>query len=50
MNDLSLESASKAIELDPDNDAARELFEECKSEWNEDHTVDEDNPEKIRFG
>jgi histone-lysine N-methyltransferase SETD3 len=50
MNDLSLESASKAIELDPDNDAARELFEECKSEWNEDHSVSEDNPEKIRFG
>lgn len=49
LNDLSLESASRAIELEPENEVARELYEECKAEWDEDHTVSEDNPEKIRF-
>jgi len=49
MNDASLESASKAIELDPNNEVARAIYEECKGEWNDDHSVAEDNPEKIRF-
>lgn len=49
LNDLALESASKAVELDPEGDVSRELYEECKTEWDDDHTVAEDNPEKLRF-
>lgn len=37
------------MELDPENEQAKQLYEECKSEWDEDHTVSEDNPEKQRF-
>lgn len=50
MNDQALETSAKALELEADNEAARELYEECKSEWDDDHTVEEDNPEKQRFG
>lgn len=50
LNDQALDTISKALELDQDNDAARELYEECKNEWDDDHTVAEDNPEKQRFG
>ena len=49
LNEESLKSSEKAIELDPDNEHARELYEECKQEWNDDHTVDEENPHKKRF-
>lgn len=49
MNDQALETAAKALELEPDNEPARELFEECKAEWDDDHTVSEENPEKQRF-
>lgn len=49
LNDEALESASRAMELDPENDQIREIYEECKTEWDEDHSVAEDNPEKIRF-
>lgn len=49
LNDEALETATKAIELDPESESAKELYEECKTEWDEDHTVAEDNPEKQRF-
>lgn len=47
--DDALETISKAIDSDPDNENAKELYEECKQEWDDDHTVAEDNPEKQRF-
>ena len=49
LNDEALESAAKAIELDSDNKQAQELYEECKTEWDDDHTVEESNPHKQRF-
>lgn len=49
LNDQALETMSKAIELDPDTEQTKELYEECKTEWDDDHTVAEDNPEKQRF-
>ena len=49
MNDEALETMTKAIEVDPNNEPAKELYEECKQEWDDDHTVAEDNPEKQRF-
>ena len=49
MNEESLKTTEKAIELSPDNEQARKLFEECKQEWDDDHTVDEENPHKKRF-
>lgn len=49
LNDESLETSAKAIELDPENKQAQELYEECKSEWDDDHTVEESNPHKQRF-
>lgn len=49
LNDQALETMTKAIELDPDSEQTKELYEECKAEWDDDHTVAEDNPEKQRF-
>jgi hypothetical protein len=49
LNEESLETCSTALSLEPDNEALRELYEECKSEWNDDHTVAEENVEKQRF-
>lgn len=50
LNEDALSTTSTAIELDPDNDQVKSLYEECKSEWDDDHSVAEDNPEKQRFG
>ena len=50
LNEEALETSTKAIELDAENEMAKQLYEECKSEWDDDHTVAEDNPEKQRFG
>lgn len=50
LNEEALESVSKALELDGENEHVKTLYEECKSEWDDDHTVAEDNPEKQRFG
>jgi hypothetical protein len=50
LNEDSLETCSAALALDPDNEIIKELYEECKSEWDDDHTVSEDNVEKLRFG
>ena len=50
LNDEALESVTKALELDGDSEHVKNLYEECKSEWDDDHTVSEDNPEKQRFG
>jgi len=47
--DDSLKTVSSALELDPENDAVKSLYEECKSEWDDDNAVSEDNPEKQRF-
>ena len=49
LNDDSLETLSTALALDSDNEAVKELYEECKNEWDDDHTVSEDHVEKIRF-
>jgi tetratricopeptide (TPR) repeat protein len=49
LNEESLESVTKALELDGDSEHVKILYEECKSEWDDDHTVSEDNPEKQRF-
>lgn len=49
LGEESLKSSEKAIELDPENENARGLYEECKQEWDDDHTVDEENPHKKRF-
>lgn len=49
LGEESLASSEKAIEIDPDNEHARKLYEECKQEWDDDHTVDESNPHKQRF-
>ena len=49
LNEESLKSAEKAIELDSENKQAQEIYEECKSEWDDDHTVEESNPHKQRF-
>ncbi|CAI2360645.1 unnamed protein product [Moneuplotes crassus] len=49
LGEESLTSSEKAIEIDPDNEHARELYEECKQEWDDDHTVEESNPHKQRF-
>lgn len=45
-----METAETALKLDPENDAVKDLYEECKSEWDDDNVVAEDNPEKQRFG
>jgi hypothetical protein len=50
MNEEALETCTTAVEIDPDNDAVKELYEEVKSEWDEDNVVEESNPEKQRFG
>lgn len=49
LNEDSLKTIEKAVELDSENKAAHELYEECKQEWDDDHTVDEENPHKKRF-
>ncbi len=49
LNEDSLKTVEKAMELAPDNENVRELYEECKQEWDDDHTVDEENPHKKRF-
>ena len=49
LNNESLETAEQALKLDTENDAVKELYEECKSEWDDDNVVDESNPEKQRF-
>ena len=49
MNSESLETCSQALNLEPDNEAVKELYEECKNEWDDDNVVDEENVEKKRF-
>lgn len=49
MNSESLETCSQALNFEPDNEAVKELYEECKSEWDDDNVVDEENVEKKRF-
>ena len=49
MNEEALETLNKAIELDDSNETAVKLYEECKQEWDDDHTVSEDDVEKKKF-
>ena len=49
LNEASLDSSGRALELDPENKVIKDFYEECKSEWDDDHTVDEEHPEKKRF-
>ena len=49
LNSESLATAESALKVDPENEAVKELFEECKSEWDDDNMVDDSNPEKQRF-
>ena len=49
LNAESLSTAESALKVDPDNEAVKELYEECKSEWDDDNVVDDSNPEKQRF-
>lgn len=49
MNEDALSTSSHALEIEPDNETAKDLYEECKREWDDDNVVDESNPEKQRF-
>ena len=49
LNEDSLNTVSKALELDPENEAVQTLYEEVKQEWDDDHTVAEDNYHKQTF-
>ena len=49
LNEESLKSSEKALELNPEDEDAIKLYEEWKQEWDDDHTVDEENPHKKRF-
>lgn len=49
MNEEALATAELALKADAENDTVKELYEECKSEWDDDNVVDESNPEKQRF-
>lgn len=49
LNEDSLTTVSRALELDPDNEVVKSLYEEVKQEWDDDHTVAEDNPHKQTF-
>jgi tetratricopeptide (TPR) repeat protein len=49
LNEESLVTVTKALELDPDNDAVKRMYEEIKQEWDDDHSVAEDNVHKQCF-
>ena len=49
LNEDSLKTTEEALKIDSENEAIRELYEEWKHEWDDDHTVDEENPHKKRF-
>jgi histone-lysine N-methyltransferase SETD3 len=45
----ALEALKKAIELEPTNEEFKKLFEETKTEYEEDNTIAVDHPERQRF-
>jgi hypothetical protein len=42
----ALEALKKAIELEPTNEEFKKLFEETKTEYEEDNTIAVDHPER----
>jgi histone-lysine N-methyltransferase SETD3 len=44
-----LEALKKAIELEPSNEDFKKLFEETKTEYDEDNSIPVDHPERQRF-
>ena len=44
-----MESLKKAIDLEPANEEFIKLFEETKTEYEEDNSISVDNPERQRF-
>lgn len=44
-----MEVLKKAIELEPQNDDVKNLFNDMKNEWELDNTLAPDNPERLRF-
>lgn len=48
-NLAAMESLKKAIDLEPANEEFIKLFEETKTEYEEDNSISVDNPERQRF-
>ena len=48
-NHAAMESLKKAIDLEPANEEFKKLFEETKTEYEEDNSISVDNPERQRF-
>ena len=48
-NLAAMESLKKAIDLEPTNEEFKKLFEETKTEYEEDNSISVDNPERQRF-
>ena len=44
-----MEVIKQALEIEPSNDALVKYFEEIKHEYEEDNSLPNDHPEKIRF-
>jgi len=49
MNDEALATLEKAIELNDSNPQISELYEDHKKEWEDDHSVADDDPNRQRF-
>ena len=45
----ALEALKKAIELEPGNEEFKKVFEETKTEYEEDNSISVDHPERARF-
>jgi tetratricopeptide (TPR) repeat protein len=48
-NDEALATLEKALELEEANPQLTELYEEHKTEWEDDHSVAPDDPNRLRF-
>lgn len=49
MNSEALQNAKKALGLDEENVAMQKFLQTCQTEWDEDHLLEDDHPEKVRF-
>jgi hypothetical protein len=45
----ALEVLEEAIKIEPSNEDLKKLFEETKTEYDEDNNLPMDHPERVRF-
>jgi hypothetical protein len=46
----AINTIKHAMELDPENESIKELYNDMKTEHELDNTLPPDHPEKLRFG